>query len=125
MNPNMSVASATTWSLHQIFAAALAVLEIITDGNLLSDVEAKGRRIAERLQHRHVREVRRAGLMMAFDFDSEQRVQRIVDEALKNGVICFWFLSHPNSFRIAPPLTITINEIDEACDVILKAIEKS
>jgi acetylornithine/succinyldiaminopimelate/putrescine aminotransferase len=106
-------------------ASALAALEVITSDNLLGDVEKKGRRIEERLRHRHVREVRRLGLMMAFDFDSQERVQHIVDEALCNGVICFWFLSHPNSFRIAPPLTISGDEIDLACDIILKAIEKS
>jgi acetylornithine/succinyldiaminopimelate/putrescine aminotransferase len=106
-------------------ASALAALEVITSDNLLGDVEKKGRRIEERLRHRHVREVRRLGLMMAFDFDSQERVQRVVDEALSNGVICFWFLSHPNSFRIAPPLTISGDEIDLACDIILKAIEKS
>jgi acetylornithine/succinyldiaminopimelate/putrescine aminotransferase len=106
-------------------AAALASLNVITGADVLGHVERKGKRIEERLRHKHVREVRRAGLMMAFDFDSEERVQRIVEEALRNGVICFWFLSHPASFRIAPPLTISDEEIDYACDVILKAIEKS
>ena len=86
-------------------AAALASLQVITEGDLLGSVERKGKRIEDRLRHRHVREVRRAGLMMAFDFDSEERVQRIGEEALRNGVVCFWFLSHPASFRIAPPLT--------------------
>jgi 4-aminobutyrate aminotransferase-like enzyme len=77
------------------------------------------------LIHPHIREIRRAGLMFAIDFDSEERVQRIVNTALNNGVIGFWFLSHPYSFRIAPPLTITDSEIGESCDVILKAIEIS
>jgi len=40
-------------------------------------------------------------------------------------VICYWFLSHPYSFRIAPPLTITEEEIRMACTVILRAIENS
>ena len=106
-------------------AAALAALEIISEDKLLEQVEGKGKRIQERLRHRHITGVRRLGLMMAFDFDSQERVQRIVDAALADGVICFWFLSHPNSFRIAPPLTITNEEIDMACDIILKAIEKS
>ena len=52
-------------------------------------------------------------------------MDRIVKKALENGVITFWFLSHPNSFRIAPPLTISENEIRESCKVILEAIEKS
>jgi len=63
--------------------------------------------------------------MFAVDFDTPETVQKIVDEALKNGVICFWFLSCPASFRIAPPLTITEAEIREACSIILKAIENS
>ena len=65
------------------------------------------------------------GLMFAIDFDSEERVNRIVEYSREHGVICYWFLSHPNSLRIAPPLTISIEEIKEACGVMLEAIEKS
>jgi acetylornithine/succinyldiaminopimelate/putrescine aminotransferase len=106
-------------------ASALATLTVIEEENLLSEVEAKGRLIEERLKHSKVKEVRRMGMMFAFDFDSEERVNRIVNECKANGVICYWFLSHPYSFRLAPPLTISESEIDEACAVILKAIENS
>jgi 4-aminobutyrate aminotransferase-like enzyme len=91
----------------------------------LTEVERKGRLLQSLLVHPLIREVRRIGLMFAIDFDTEDRVQRIVTSALDDGVIGFWFLSHPHSFRIAPPLTITDDEIREACGVILKAIEKS
>jgi acetylornithine/succinyldiaminopimelate/putrescine aminotransferase len=106
-------------------ASALAVLEIIEEENLLTTVEAKGKLIEDLLRHSKVKEVRRLGLLFAFDFDSEERVNRIVQYAKEHGVICYWFLSHPNSFRIAPPLTITEAEIREACTVILQAIENS
>lgn len=106
-------------------ASALSTLEVLTEGDLLRDVERKGTLIQSLLVHPHIREIRRAGLMFAIDFDSEERVQRIVNAALEDGVIGFWFLSHPYSFRIAPPLTITDDEIRESCAVILKAIEKS
>jgi acetylornithine/succinyldiaminopimelate/putrescine aminotransferase len=106
-------------------ASALAVLEIIEEENLLTTVEAKGQLIENLLSHAKVKEVRRFGLLFAFDFDSEDRVNRIVQYAKEHGVICYWFLSHPNSFRIAPPLTITELEIREACAVILQAIENS
>jgi acetylornithine/succinyldiaminopimelate/putrescine aminotransferase len=106
-------------------ASALSTLEVLTCGNLLSDVNRKGKLIEDLLVHPKIHEIRRAGLMFAIDFDSEERVHRIVSDALDNGVICFWFLSHPNSFRIAPPLTINDDEIRDACQVILKAIEKS
>jgi len=106
-------------------AAALATLQVIQEENLLRHVEEKGKRIANLLQHPSIREVRRAGLLFAIDFDSADKVQRVVSYALEHGVICFWFLSHPFSFRIAPPLTISNDEIDEACGIILKAIENS
>jgi 4-aminobutyrate aminotransferase-like enzyme len=40
----------------------------------------------------------------------------------EKGLISFWFLSCPSSFRIAPPLTITDEEIDQALAVIGEAI---
>lgn len=106
-------------------ASALANLEVIEDEKILSYVEAKGKLIQETLVHHKIKEVRRIGLMFAFDFDSEERVNKIVSHAKENGVICYWFLSHPNSFRIAPPLIISDAEISEACKIILQAIDQS
>ncbi len=106
-------------------ASALATLEILEEENLIEQVEEKGKLIEQLLSHPKVKEIRRIGLMFAIDFDSPETVQKIVDDALSNGVICFWFLSCPASFRIAPPLTITEAEIREACAIILNAIEKS
>jgi acetylornithine/succinyldiaminopimelate/putrescine aminotransferase len=106
-------------------ASALAALDVIAEEELLNHVEQKGRLIEALLAHPHIKEIRRMGLLLAIDFDSAERVNRIVAEAKRNGVICYWFLSHPHSFRIAPPLTITEQEIREACAVILKAIENS
>lgn len=106
-------------------ASALATLEVIENENLLSSVEQKGKLFETLLQHQHIREVRRFGLMFAVDFDSAERVNRIVEYAKRKGVICYWFLSHPYSFRIAPPLTISEDEIRESCAVILEAIDRS
>jgi acetylornithine/succinyldiaminopimelate/putrescine aminotransferase len=106
-------------------ASALATLNVIEEENILKDVEAKGQLIQKLLTHPKVKEVRRMGMMFAFDFDSEDRVNRIVNYCKDHGVICYWFLSHPYSFRLAPPLTITESEIKEACSLILKAIENS
>jgi acetylornithine/succinyldiaminopimelate/putrescine aminotransferase len=106
-------------------ASALAVLDVIEEEGLLATVEEKGKLIQQLIAHPKIKEVRRFGLLFAFDFDSEERVNCIVQYAKEHGVICYWFLSHPNSFRIAPPLTITESEIREACTVILKAIENS
>ncbi|MBS1555581.1 MAG: aspartate aminotransferase family protein [Bacteroidetes bacterium] len=106
-------------------ASALATLQVIEEEKLLEHVEVKGKLIEDLLQHPKVKEIRRIGLMFAFDFDTDERVNRIVQYAKEHGVICYWFLSHPNSFRIAPPLTITEEEIRKACAVIKEAIEVS
>lgn len=106
-------------------ASALATLQVIENENLLEQVEAKGKLIESLLQHKLIKEIRRKGLLFAIDFDTEERVNKIVQKAIADGVICYWFLSHPYSFRIAPPLTITEIEIREACSIILNAIENS
>jgi acetylornithine/succinyldiaminopimelate/putrescine aminotransferase len=106
-------------------ASALATLQVIEEERLLEMVERKGKLIESMLKHPSIKEIRRIGLMFAIDFDSAERVNRIVERGKELGVICYWFLSHPYSFRIAPPLTITEEEIIESCTVILQAIENA
>jgi acetylornithine/succinyldiaminopimelate/putrescine aminotransferase len=106
-------------------ASALATLEAIEEEDLLAHVEAKGKLFEKYLQHERIRGIRRIGLLFAIDFESAELVSRIVQEGKMRGVICYWFLSHPYSFRIAPPLTITPEEIKESCDLILQAIENA
>lgn len=105
-------------------AAAHATLQVIEEEKLLEQVEAKGQLFEELLQHERIVEIRRKGLFFAFEFKTAEEVQAVVEECMKEGVICFWFLSCPNSFRIAPPLNITEEEIRESCAVILESIEK-
>lgn len=105
-------------------AAALATLEVILEEKLLDHVEEKGRLFEDLLRHPAIKAIRRAGLMMAIDFETADEVQRIVQGALEKGIITFWFLSHPNSFRIAPPLTISEKEIREACEGIMGVIRE-
>lgn len=106
-------------------AAAVATLEVITAPHFLEDVERKGLLFEQLIQHKAIKEVRRKGLLFAFEFETEEEVYAIVEECMKQGVICFWFLSCPNSFRIAPPLTISIKEIEKACKIINAAIEQT
>jgi 4-aminobutyrate aminotransferase-like enzyme len=65
---------------------------------------------------------RRIGFMFAFDMESAEKVEKVVKTCLSNGVITFWFLSHPYSFRLSPPLTISEAEIDDAIKIMKEAI---
>lgn len=113
----------TTFGGHPVCcAAALASIEVIEDG-LLAEVEAKGRLIRELLTHPLVKEIRQTGLMLAIDLPSEEITYEVVARCLDKGVITFFFLSHPASFRLAPPLTITEEEIRATCGVIREVFD--
>ncbi|MGB1032551.1 MAG: hypothetical protein ACPGWM_08040 [Flavobacteriales bacterium] len=51
-----------------------------------------------------------------------EEVQKVVEYALENGVILFWFLSSPQAFRLAPPLNIGEIELDQSLSVLTQAL---
>lgn len=115
----------TTFGGHPVnCAAALANLKVILDEDLLAGVETKGLLIESLINQPAIKEIRRKGLMLAIEFDSAERVQKIVEECITQGLITFWFLSCPESFRLAPPINITEQDIRKGCKIISKAIAK-
>lgn len=104
-------------------AAALATLQTLEEEKLIDQIEAKGQLFQDLLQHPKIKEVRRIGLLFAIDFDSADRVNTLVSLLKEKGIITYWFLSHPYSFRLAPPYIITEAQIRESCSEILKAID--
>ncbi|MBD0400307.1 aspartate aminotransferase family protein [Flammeovirga sp. EKP202] len=115
----------TTFGGHPVCCAASnAVINILKDEKIIEDVDRKGQIIEDRLKsHPAVKEIRRKGLMFAIDMESFELVNNVVTTCIEKGVITYWFLSTPYAFRIAPPLTITDEEIHKACDTILEAID--
>ena len=104
-------------------AASLATLQVIQEEGLLAAVPVKEALIKERLQHPKIKAIRSIGLMMAVEFESFEVVKPIIDRAIELGVITDWFLFNDYSMRIAPPLTITKEELEKACELILQAID--
>lgn len=116
----------TTFGGHPVScAAAVACLEVIKNENLIEQCEAKGALLESLLTHPEIREIRRKGLMFAIEFENAEKVARIFNACLEKGIITFWFLSCPESFRLAPPLTISNVEIRDAASKINEAIEKA
>lgn len=105
-------------------AAALAGLEVIEQENLLEEVERKGALIASLIQHPRIKEIRRKGLFFAIDFSTAEEVQKLVEKLRERGLLSFWFLSCPHSFRIAPPLNIKDEDLLWACQQIMEVIEE-
>lgn len=113
----------TTFGGHPVScAASLATLQVIREGKLHEQAEAKGQLIRQLLVHPAIKQIRGKGLMLAVEFESFAVLKPIIDRAIAGGVITDWFLFCDNSMRIAPPLIITDDQIREACAVILDSI---
>lgn len=113
----------TTFGGHPVSSAAsLATIQVLQEENLINQVEEKAELFKSFLVHPKIKGIRNKGLMMAVEFESFEVLKPIIDQAIELGVITDWFLFCDDSMRIAPPLTITKEQIKEACDSILKAI---
>jgi acetylornithine/succinyldiaminopimelate/putrescine aminotransferase len=113
----------TTFGGHPLSCAAgLASMKVLLEESWIDDVAAKEKLFRQLLVHPAIREVRSAGLLIAVEFESYEQNKRIIDACIANGLLTDWFLFAPQCMRIAPPLTITEEEIGKACGIILGAI---
>jgi acetylornithine/succinyldiaminopimelate/putrescine aminotransferase len=117
----------TTFGGHPLICAgAAAFLEILSTEIDFNEVERLGKLLQDKINtSKEIIESRRMGLMFAFDMASADRVSRVVEKCMEKGLISFWFLSHPYSFRLSPPLNIRESEILKAANIILEAIEET
>jgi acetylornithine/succinyldiaminopimelate/putrescine aminotransferase len=109
----------TTFGGHPVScAASLATLNILTNSDLLAQVEAKANRLKTGLAS--LGEIRNAGLLMALEIGPFETLMTFLQNLLKNGnVLSDWFLYCDTAMRIAPPITISNDEIDFAVEAIL------
>lgn len=115
----------TTFGGHPVScAASLATLNYILDDNLMDQIPAKSALFHSLLVHPIIKEVRGIGFMLAVEMKDFKTVKAVIDECILTGLITDWFLFCDNSLRIAPPLTITEEEIKIACNILLQAMNK-
>ena len=116
----------TTFGGHPVCcAAALASLRLLVNKPWISDVEKKAGMFVRGLEkHPQVKEIRTAGLLIAVDLKDEAKAKKILYLLLEEGAITDWFMFQPTSFRIAPPLSITEEEVELAVGIIIKALNR-
>jgi acetylornithine/succinyldiaminopimelate/putrescine aminotransferase len=113
----------TTFGGHPVCCAAgLAALEVLINDNLIPGVAQKEALFRQLLVHPAIKAVRGKGLMLAVELENFDLNKRIIDRCIESGVITDWFLHCSNSMRLAPPLIIQPQEIEQACAVIIEAI---
>lgn len=115
----------TTFGGHPVScAAALASLNVILEEKLIEKVEQKAALFRKELAHPKIKEIRGLGLMMCLQVENFDQVYNISKYCADNGVMIDWYLHCETALRVAPPLTISEEEIKEACRIIRAAIDK-
>lgn len=105
-------------------AAAQATLEIILEEKLPARALEIEKMIKDQLTHPLVKELRIYGALGAVDFGDEALNMKVIKACIEHGVISDWFLFCNTAMRIAPPLTITNEELIVALQTI-KTVLKS
>ncbi len=116
----------TTFGGHPVCCAAgLAAMRYLIDNNVVVDVERKGALYEELLQsHPAVKQIRRSGLLLAVELGSSDKLYRIMDLFIEEGILSDWFLFCDTAFRISPPLVISDDEIRDSVRIITKCLDK-
>lgn len=124
LKENPKLGHITTFGGHPVIASAgLATVEEITSTNLIEETLRKEKLIRDKFKnHPAIKEIRGKGLMLALFVDSPEITSKIILNCLEKGVILFWLLFEGNAIRITPPLTISDEEINEGCEIILNEL---
>jgi acetylornithine/succinyldiaminopimelate/putrescine aminotransferase len=105
-------------------AASLAVLNLLKDSDLIHQVPEKENRIRQNLQHTAIKGIQGKGLLLAINLGSNEIALPVMAKCMELGLITDWFLFADHCLRIAPPLTISNEEIDKGCSIFLQAIKE-
>lgn len=106
----------TTFGGHPVSCAAgLASLEVVLEENLAERALEKEKVFRKLLVHKEIKEIRGEGLLLAVVPHHKEIIGSLVSGAPSFGLLLDWFLFSDDAFRIAPPLTITEEEIELAC----------
>ena len=121
------LAHVTTFGGHPVCCAAgLAALDVMFQEQLPQRAQKKGQEFVTKLEaligQGGMTQVRGRGLLIGLDFTTPEATQGFVQRCFAGGVVLGWTLHEDTVVRLAPPLIISSAEIDQAIDVIRKAL---
>ncbi len=108
-------------------AVATVAIDIIEDEDLVENAKVRGLQLLNFLESLRdktalIKSVRGKGLLCAIEIDTDEDSKvawEICLDLMKKGLLAK--PTHGNKIRLAPPLTITGAEMDQACSIIDKA----
>ena len=115
----------TTFGGHPVIAAAcLATLQELIETNLIAETLEKEKLFRKLLVHPLIKEIRGRGLMLAPMTESAEITNQIILKCQDKGLILFWLLFEGKAIRITPPLTISNQEIEEGCQIMIEVMNE-
>ena len=107
-------------------AVANVAIDILEDEDLIENAEKRGKQLMKFLQTLPaktalIREVRGKGLLCAIEINTDEDspvAWEICLDFMRAGLLAK--PTHGNKIRLAPPLTISKSEMDQACEIIEK-----
>jgi acetylornithine/N-succinyldiaminopimelate aminotransferase len=123
LSDNPVLGHITTFGGHPVCCAAgMAGMNALLSEQLIESVNKKGNLFCSLLIHEEIKAVRSIGLLIAIELENSEKVIAVLQRCLSKGIFSDWFLFAANCIRIAPPLTITEDEISDACGIMLSCI---
>ena len=120
--PKHGMLGTTFGGNHLACAAALAVLEVIEDENLIEQAKQRGTYLINRLKKVDgIENIRGRGLMIGFDVPAELKDLR---QHLLYKQNIFTGESKPNVIRLLPSLAITRKQVDEFLEALQEGIDE-
>lgn len=122
LSNNPPLGHITTFGGHPVScAAAEASLKIISAISE-SDIVERENLFRKLLVHPSIINISGKGLLLGIEFENAEICQQAIKQCIHQGIITDWFLFAPQKLRIAPPLNISLHEIQTACQIILSSI---
>ena len=112
---------------HLACAAALAVLDVMEEENLIENADRVGNYLMKKLNemkdepNSHITDVRGKGLIIGIDLDISQKDVR---QHLIYKEYCFTGCTGTNTLRLLPPLCLTQQEADAFIEKFKKTLSK-
>lgn len=113
----------TTFGGHPVSAAAAyANLKELLSGNYISRAKEIEHRVKEKLKGKGIVEVRGKGAMLGLQLESWDLTRQVVEYCFERNILLGWTLHSNTLIRLAPPLIIDDELLDEVLDTISSAV---
>ena len=125
LTENPMLGHITTFGGNPVIAAAcLATLQTVISSNLIPSTLVKETLFRKLLVHKLITEVRGIGLMLIVLLPTPELAAELVMRCKSKGLILFFLLFEKKAVRITPPLTISKEEIEKGCQIILEVLNE-